>query len=101
MKPAGDAEDFDPDQPGQEMGAIEQFDQLGKEADTEATEQGESEGAGEDPSSSGGSSQTLLMEKWLEQVEGNPAYLLKNQFMLEEQRVMSTQGGLIREPRPW
>ena len=41
------------------------------------------------------------MEQWLDQIEGNPAYLLRNQFMLEEQRQMRVQGRPLREPRPW
>jgi hypothetical protein len=34
-------------------------------------------------------------------VEGNPAALLRNQFILEEQRLMGAQGGRLYEPRPW
>ena len=41
-----------------------------------------------------------MMEQLLDQVEGNPAYLMRNQFMLEEQR-MSDKGGRLYEPRPW
>jgi len=41
------------------------------------------------------------MEQWLEQVEGNPAHLLQNQFMLEERRMINQQMAPLHEPRPW
>lgn len=41
-----------------------------------------------------------LLEQLLEQAEGAPAYLLRNQFRLEEHRAMRNRGGL-NEPRPW
>jgi len=40
------------------------------------------------------------MEQWLDQAEGAPGYLLRNQFRLEEQRELRRRGGLY-EPRPW
>ena len=40
------------------------------------------------------------MEQWLEQAEGAPGYLLRNQFRLREQREFRQRGGLY-EPRPW
>jgi Ca-activated chloride channel family protein len=42
----------------------------------------------------------MVMEQLLDQVEGNPSYLMRNQFMLEEQR-MNEDGGRLYEPRPW
>jgi Ca-activated chloride channel family protein len=79
------------------MNAIEQFDQMGDQAEPGETETGE----GGDPTGTSGSSPMMLMEQLLDQVEGNPAYLMKNQFMLEEQRVMSDRRGQLYEPRPW
>ncbi len=42
-----------------------------------------------------------MMEQWLEQIEGDPVQLLRNQFMLEEQRLIQKKGGSLRESRPW
>ena len=47
-----------------------------------------------------GMASRVLMEQWLEQAEGAPGYLLRNQFRLEEQRELRQRGGLY-EPRPW
>ena len=44
---------------------------------------------------------TLIMEQWLQQIEGDPAYLMQNQFRLEEQRSIQQGSGPLREPRPW
>ena len=80
------------------MNAIEQVDQMGDQAESDEAESGESG----DPTGGGsGGSPMMLMEQLLDRVEGNPAYLMKNQFMLEEQRMMSDQRGQLYEPRPW
>jgi Ca-activated chloride channel family protein len=42
-----------------------------------------------------------LMEQWLEQIEGDPAQLMQQQFRLEEYRYLRNQGGNARETRPW
>jgi hypothetical protein len=42
-----------------------------------------------------------LLEQWLNQIEGDPVHLLRNQFMLEERRALSRQGGQLIETRPW
>jgi Ca-activated chloride channel family protein len=78
------------------MGAIEQFDQLGGQAGSQ--DNADAEGGG--TPGARGDSTAVLMEQLLDQVEGNPAYLMRNQFMLEEQR-MSDKGGRLYEPRPW
>ncbi len=46
---------------------------------------------------------TPLLEQWLDRVEGNPAYLLQNQFALEERRAQQARGGIrgLVETRPW
>jgi Ca-activated chloride channel family protein len=42
-----------------------------------------------------------MMEQWLEQIEGDPTYLLRNQFLIEERRELQRQGRQLLEPRPW
>jgi Ca-activated chloride channel family protein len=42
-----------------------------------------------------------IMEQRLEQVEGDPSMLLRNQFMLEDMRLMRETGGRVQESRPW
>ena len=54
---------------------------------------GESVGQGKAPS--------LPIEQWLQQVEGNPTSLLRNQFIIEEQRMMQGIRQPLQEPRPW
>ena len=93
---ANDPRDFDPARANMNMGAIEQFDQLGRQADPE----GENAGLpGEVPDASGNST-AILMDQLLDQVEGDPVNLMRNQFRLEEQR-MNRTGGQLYEPRPW
>jgi hypothetical protein len=70
---------------------------MGDQAESDEAESGENG----DPTGSSGGSPMMLMEQLLDQVEGNPAYLMRNQFMLEEQRMMSDQRGQLYEPRPW
>jgi Ca-activated chloride channel family protein len=76
--------------------AVDEFEAAGKP--------GPSEGEGERGQIAGGegAAQTnlALLEQLLEQAEGAPAYLLRNQFRLEEQRALRSRGGL-HEPRPW
>jgi hypothetical protein len=42
-----------------------------------------------------------MMEQWLEQIEGNPAHLLRNQFIIEEQQELERRGRILMETRPW
>jgi Ca-activated chloride channel family protein len=42
-----------------------------------------------------------ILDLWMEQVEGDPSYLLRNQFMLEEAQYMRSRGGPLHETRPW
>jgi hypothetical protein len=42
-----------------------------------------------------------VMEQWLEQIEGDPAYLLLNQFRIEEQQEYQRNGRQLMEARPW
>ena len=77
------------------IGAIEHFDQLGSQDGPQDDDSPGGEGAG-----AGGDSNAILMEQLLDQVEGDPVYLMRNQFMLQEQR-MNRDGGQLYEPRPW
>jgi Ca-activated chloride channel family protein len=43
----------------------------------------------------------IMMEQWLERIEGDPAYLMRNQFMIEEQLEMQRSGRRVMETRPW
>ena len=43
----------------------------------------------------------IMMEQWLERIEGDPAYLMRNQFMIEEQLEMQRNGRRLMESRPW
>jgi hypothetical protein len=42
-----------------------------------------------------------VVEQWLSRVEGDPGRLLRNQFLLEEQREWERTGGRFTENRPW
>ena len=75
---------------------MEEFEAAGKSPEPgEGT--GESDVAGGEGT---GHASKVLMEQWLEQAEGAPGYLLRNQFRLQEQREFRQHGGLY-EPRPW
>jgi hypothetical protein len=45
----------------------------------------------------------LLLEQWLDMIEGDPNYLLRGRFMMEESRRMQARrpGAPLYEPRPW
>jgi hypothetical protein len=82
----------------QENQAVERFDQQGRP--DEQNQGGRSELTDATGSAEGANAASLLMEQWLHQIEGNPAYLLRRQFGLEEQRLLQ-RGGAAHEPRPW
>ncbi len=42
-----------------------------------------------------------IMEQRLEQIEGDPSLLMRNQFIIEEMRQMRESGGQLQESRPW
>jgi Ca-activated chloride channel family protein len=42
-----------------------------------------------------------IMEQRLEQVEGDPSMLLRNQFILNDMRQSPQGGGPVQESRPW
>jgi Ca-activated chloride channel family protein len=80
--------------------AVDQFDQLGEAPgliDPEAA-------PGELPDPQGGKGNgvsLIMMEQWLERIEGDPAYLLRNQFMIEERLELERNGRRLIESRPW
>jgi Ca-activated chloride channel family protein len=43
----------------------------------------------------------IMMDQWLEQIEGDPSYLLRNQFMIEERQELDRRGRTVMETRPW
>ena len=43
----------------------------------------------------------IMMEQWLERIEGDPSYLLRNQFMIEERLELERSGRRLIETRPW
>jgi len=59
------------------------------------------EAAASGPGEPLGPAETALFEQWLEQLEGDPRVLLKNQFTLQEQRAEQRQRGPFVENRPW
>ncbi|MCB1831629.1 MAG: hypothetical protein KDI35_16440, partial [Gammaproteobacteria bacterium] len=88
-----------PDTPAAGMEAVEQFEQLGESQDKQSD--GQSEMTGDEGEGTAANAASLLMEQWLHQIEGNPAYLLRQQFGQEEQRLIRQQRGPVSEPRPW
>ncbi len=79
--------------------AVEEFDQQGDSPDPEKQDQ-KSDGKAKKPQSEE-NEESRIMEQWLEQIEGDPTQLLRNQFMLEEQRLIQREGGALLESRPW
>jgi len=80
--------------------AVDQFDQMGTglgEADPEAPQPG----LPDEEAMPGSGISMIMMEQWLEQIEGDPAYLLRNQFMIEERRELERRGRVLMETRPW
>jgi len=77
---------------------VDRFDQMGEIDETDAGEHGQGLPDGMDP---GAGAASMMMEQWLQQIEGDPAYLLRNQFEVEERRVMRERPGTLYEPRPW
>jgi Ca-activated chloride channel family protein len=42
-----------------------------------------------------------IIEQRLQQVEGDPTVLMRNQFKIEDMQYMRAAGGPLRESRPW
>ena len=99
--PGGETETFNAEDASREQGAVENFDQLGAQGSEESQREGQEESLTNLETRRSGQGAMGLMEQWLEQAEGNPAYLLRNQFLLDEQRAVMSRTAPLREPRPW
>jgi Ca-activated chloride channel family protein len=80
--------------------AVERFDQMGDgpgEADPESLQTG----LPDENAIPGAGVSMIMMEQWLEQIEGDPAYLLRNQFLIEERQELERRGRELMETRPW
>ncbi|MGD9168942.1 MAG: hypothetical protein PVI97_02650, partial [Candidatus Thiodiazotropha sp.] len=77
--------------------AVDRVDQSGQPQSPESEEQ--TEGSGREKTRLSGAN--ALMEQWLDQVEGDPAQLMQQQFRLEEYKYLRSRGGRDTETRPW
>jgi len=81
--------------------AVDRFDQLGAQpmSDREpSADQAAAAALGGLPVRGPG---MAIMEQRLQQVEGDPSLLMRNQFLIEEMQYMHTSGGPLKESRPW
>jgi len=86
---------------GNAADAVDRFDQLGEQpmSDQEPdARQAAADALGGLPIRGPG---LAIMEQRLQQVEGDPSLLMRNQFILEEMQFMRQSGGPLRESRPW
>ena len=80
--------------------AVDRFDQM--EAGLgEIKEGAEPIGMPEEDAIPGTGVSMIMMDQWLEQIEGDPVYLLLNQFRIEEQQELQRNGRQLMETRPW
>jgi len=78
--------------------ALDQLDQVGKAPDRgESGEEGAAALGGHPAVGPG----MAILEQWLDQVEGDPSYLMRNEFMIDEAQYLRSRGGSAREIRPW
>lgn len=75
--------------------AVDQVDQSGQ------PQESEQQADGEGIKNTRLSGANALMEQWLDQVEGDPAQLMQQQFKLEEYKYLRSRGGRDTETRPW
>ena len=79
--------------------AVDQFDQLGQQPLSDAErEQGGAPAFGGVPLPGPGMG---ILEQRLQHVEGDPGFLMRNQFLLEETEFLRSAGGPLGESRPW
>jgi Ca-activated chloride channel family protein len=78
--------------------AVDRFDQLGEQPDLEEGDAGATGALGGLPMQGPGMG---ILEQRLQQVEGDPSLLIRNQFLIEEMRQRRATGGMPRETRPW
>jgi Ca-activated chloride channel family protein len=80
--------------------AIEQLDRI--EGGSGNLQEDAQQGGIPDPDGNQGSSISMaVMDQWLNQIEGDPAILLRNQFQLEEQLELQRNARQLMETRPW
>ena len=87
-----------PPQDEQRSAGVDQVDQSGQQQMPEGGDQLTGGGSEQRLPFSGGQA---LMEQWLQQVEGDPAQLMQQQFRLEEYKYLRSHGGRDIETRPW
>ena len=78
---------------------MEKFDQLGTTPGRAGTEK--SPGIPDKNAKPGAAISMTMMDQLLDQVEGDPAYLLRNQFMIEERQELDRHRRMLMETRPW
>ena len=81
--------------------AVDQFDQMGRGPGEEEDPDAKPTGLPDEDAIPGTGISVIMMDQWLEQIEGDPAYLLRNQFMLEERQELDKRGRELMETRPW
>ena len=77
---------------------VKQVDQSGGETPSQESDTTRSGGSEERQPFAGGQA---LMEQWLEQIEGDPAQLMRQEFRLEEYKYLRNHRGQEQETRPW
>ncbi|HAJ93066.1 MAG TPA: hypothetical protein DCO71_10715, partial [Gammaproteobacteria bacterium] len=97
--PAGTPEEISEEEAAASQ-AVEQFDQMGTGPGEEAPDAPEI-GLPDEDAIPGTGISMIMMEQWLEQIEGDSVYLLRNQFMIEERRELERRGRELMEIRPW
>ena len=80
--------------------AVDRFDQMGT-GQGEADQDAPTTGVPDEEAIAGTGIPIIMMEQWLEQIEGDPAFLLRNQFLIEERRQLEQRGSMLMESRPW
>jgi Ca-activated chloride channel family protein len=78
---------------------VEKFDQLGTGPGQD--DLGKPAGLPDKDGKPGSGISMIMMDQWLEQIEGDPSYLLRNQFMIEERQELDRRGRMVMETRPW
>lgn len=95
-------DDLPPDLPpeGQDLTAVplHALDQVGQAPGSNEPGDDGASALGGNPAAGPG---MAILEQMLEQVEGDPAYLMRNAFLLEEAKYKRSRGGVAVEIRPW
>jgi Ca-activated chloride channel family protein len=80
--------------------AVDQFDQM-EDRQGDVDSEDPATGQPDENAIPGTGISMIMMEQWLDRIEGDPAFLLRNQFLIEEQRQLEQRGGALMENRPW